>query len=41
VNPLIVGNGTLWAWIVATRTATDLSNPSQAAIVTAGKFAAP
>lgn len=41
VNPLIVGNGTLLAWIVATRTATDLSNPSQAAIVTAGKFAAP
>lgn len=41
VNPLIVGNGTLLAWIVATRTATDLSNPSQAVIVTAGKFAAP
>jgi hypothetical protein len=41
VNPLIVGNGALIAWIVATRTATDLSDPAQAVIVSAGKFAAP
>lgn len=41
VNPLIVGNGALLAYVVATRTATDLSDPAQAVIVAAGKFAAP
>lgn len=41
VNPLIVRNGALLAWVVATRTATDLSDPAQAMIVAAPKFAAP
>lgn len=41
VNPLIVRNGALLAYVVATRTATDLSDPAQAVIVAAGKFAAP
>jgi len=41
VNPLIVGNGALIAYVVATRTAADLSDPAQAVIVSAGKFAAP
>lgn len=41
VNPLIVGNGALLAYVVATRTATNLSDPAQAVIVAAGKFAAP
>lgn len=40
INPLIPGNGALLAYIVATRTATDLSDPAQAVIVAAGKFAA-
>lgn len=41
VNPLIPTNGALIAFIVATRTATDLSNPAQATFVPAGKFASP
>ena len=41
VNPLIVGNGALIAHVVATRSATDLSDPAQAVIRTAGKFATP
>lgn len=41
VNPLIVGNGALIAWVVATRTATNLSDSAQAVIVAPAKFAAP
>lgn len=41
VNPLIAGNGVLLAYVVATRAATNLSDPSQAVIVAAGKFATP
>lgn len=41
VNPLILGNGALMAHIVATRTATDLSDTAQARIFQAGKFATP
>jgi hypothetical protein len=41
VNPVIEGTGALLAHIVVTRTATDLSDISQARILTAGKFAAP
>lgn len=41
VNPLIVSSGTLIAWVAATRTATNLSDPAQAVIVTAGKFVTP
>lgn len=41
VNPLIAGNGALIAYIAATKSATDLSNPAQAIVVDAGKFATP
>lgn len=41
VNPLILGNGALVAHIVVTRTATNLSDPSQCRIFTAGKFTTP
>lgn len=41
VNPLILGNGALIAQIAATRTATNLSDPAQAMIITPGKFATP
>lgn len=41
VNPLILGNGALLTYLIATRTATDLSNPAQATFIAAGKFAAP
>ena len=41
VNPLILGNGALIAYIAATRSATNLSDSAQARIVSAGKFAAP
>lgn len=41
VNPLIVGNGALIAYVIATRTATNLSDTSQARIFSASKFATP
>ena len=40
-NPLFLETGTLLAYIVATRTAVNLSDPAQAVIVGAGKFATP
>lgn len=39
VNPLFTG--TLTGWIIATKGATNLSDPTQATFVRAGKFAAP
>lgn len=38
VNPSFIGNGTPVAYIVATRTATDLTNPAQGMIITASRF---
>lgn len=40
VNPLLT-DGTLIAWIVATRIATNLSDPAQAVFVSPGKFDTP
>lgn len=40
-NPALSENGALVAYIVATRTATNLSDPAQAVIVGAGKFDTP
>lgn len=39
-NPML-SDSALIAYVVATRTATDLSNPTQATFVSAGKFATP
>lgn len=40
-NPVLPELGSIVAYIVTTRTAVDLSNPAQALIVTANKFATP
>lgn len=40
-NPLLYGNAALLAYIVVTRTATDLSDTAQARIIMAGKFDTP
>lgn len=41
INPVLPELGSLVAYIVVTRTATNLSDPAQALIVSAGKFATP
>lgn len=41
VNPVLAGSTALAAWIVAIKGATNLSDPAQATIVPAGKFANP
>lgn len=41
VNPLILGVGTLIAYVAVTRSATNLTDPAQAIIITAGRFDVP